>query len=112
MVDVSSTGVVTGVHKVEKSQQAESLQLFNASYFYAEHNGKRYLAFANLGKSSTHETVLVTLTPDGKQDRKLLFTTKDAEITIRPKECELLKGKLVIYGNKNNRYVRWAGMAL
>lgn len=88
------------------------MQLFNASYYYTEHNGKRYLAFANLGKGSTRETVLVTLTPDGKQDRQVLFTTKDAEITIRPRDCELHKGKLVIYRNKNDRYVRWVGMAL
>ena len=112
IVDVSATGAVTGVHKVDKSQQAESLQIFNASYYYTEYNSNRYLAFANMGKSSFHESVLVTLGADGKQSREVLFTTKDAEVTIRPKECDLVKGKLVMYGNKNNRYVRWVSKVL
>jgi hypothetical protein len=112
IVDVSATGVVTAVHKVDKSQQAESLQIFNASYYFAEHNSKRYLAFANMGKGSLRESVLVTLTPDGKQSREVMFSTKDAEVTIRPKDCRLHEGKLIIYANKNNRYVRWIGKTL
>ena len=112
LVDVTASGVVTDVHKVDKSQQAESLQIFNASYYFTEHNNNRYLAFANMGKSSFHESVLVTLGADGKQSREVLFTTKDAEVTIRPKDSELVKGKLVMYGNKNNRYVRWVSKAL
>lgn len=112
VIDVSAAGVVTGVHKVDKSQQAESLQIFNASYFYTEHNNKRYIAFANMGKGSFQESVLVTLTQDGQQSREVMFSTKDAEVTIRPKDCELHKGKLVMYANKNNRYVRWVGKAL
>lgn len=112
IVDVNKAGAVTGVHKVEKSQQAESLQIFNASYFYTEHNNKKYLAFANMGKGSLKESILVTLTPDGKQSREVMFTTKDAEVTIRPKDCELHNGKLVMYANKNNRYARWVGKTL
>lgn len=112
IVDVSAAGVVTGVHKVAKSQQAESLQIFNASYYFAEHNNKRYFAFANMGKGSLRESVLVTLAPDGKQNREVMFSTKDAEVTIRPKDCRLHNGKLVMYGNKNNRYVRWIGKTL
>ncbi|HKZ39128.1 MAG TPA: hypothetical protein VJ184_15805 [Chryseolinea sp.] len=107
VVDVSAAGVVTGSHKVEKSQQAEDLQLFNASYYYAEHNNNRYIAFANLGKGSFRESILVTIGPDGKQRREVMFNTKDAEVTIKPKDCELFNGKLVMYGSKNNRYVRW-----
>ena len=112
VVDVSAAGVVTGVHKVEKSQQAESLQLFNASYYYIEHNNNRYLAFANMGKSRVRESVLVTLSPDGKQNREVMFSTEDAEVTIKPKDCELYKGRLMMYGSKNNRYVRWISRAL
>jgi hypothetical protein len=112
VVDVNATGIVTAVHKVDKSQQAEDIQLFNASYFYAEHNNNKFLAFANLGKSSAHESILVTLTPEGRQTREVMFTTKDSEVTIKPKDCELYKGKLVMYGNKNNRYVRWMSKAL
>lgn len=112
VVDVNAAGAVTNVHKVEKSQQAESLQIFNASYFYAEHNNRKYIAFANMGKSSSRESVLVTISPDGKQTREVLFSTKDSEVTIRPKDCELLKGRLVMYGNKNNRYCRWISKAL
>lgn len=112
VVDVNAAGTVTNVHKVEKSQQAESLQIFNASYFYAEHNNRKYIAFANMGKSSSRESVLVTISPDGKQTREVLFSTKDSEVTIRPKDCELLKGSLVMYGNKNNRYCRWISKAL
>jgi hypothetical protein len=97
---------------VDKSQQAQDIQLFNASYFYTEHNNNKYLAFANLGKSSSHESVLVKVTPEGKQTREVMFTTKDSEVTIKPKDCEVHKGKLVMYGNKNNRYVRWVSKAL
>lgn len=112
VVDVSAAGAIAGVHRVEKSQQAEGLEIFNASYFYTEHNKNRYIAFANLGKFSTEESVLVTLAPDGKQTREVMFTTKDAEIRLRPKECHLHNGKIVMYGNKNNRYCRWISKTL
>lgn len=112
VVDVDASGVVSGIHKVEKSQQAEGFGIFNASYYYTEFDNKRYIAFANLGKPSLQQTVLVTLTRDGKQSREVMFTTKDAEVTIRPKECLLHKNKLVMYANKNNRYVRWVSKEL
>lgn len=111
VVDVSTAGVVTSVYKVDKSQQAEDLELFNASYYYTEHNNNKYLAFANLGKGNFRESVLVTISPNGKQTREVMFTTKDSEVTIKPKDCELYKGKLLMYGNKNNRYVRWISRA-
>jgi len=50
VVNVSATGAVVEVHKVEKSQQVEGLWLLNASDFYTEYNNNRYLAFSNLGK--------------------------------------------------------------
>jgi hypothetical protein len=112
VVDVSSTGAVKDVYKVEKSQQVESLEIFNGSYFYTEHNNNRYLAFANLGKGRAHESVLVTIDASGKIARKVMFSTEDAEVTIKPKDCRLHKGKLMMYGNKNNRYVRWLSMGL
>jgi hypothetical protein len=112
VVDVNAAGVVIGVYKVDKSQQAEDLQIFNASYYYTEHNNHRYLAFANLGKGSFRESVLVTISPDGKQTREVMFNTRDAEVTIKPKDCELYNGKLMMYGSKNNRYVRWISVAL
>ncbi|MBA4056963.1 MAG: hypothetical protein C0490_19770, partial [Marivirga sp.] len=82
VVNVSAAGVITSVSKVDKSQQAEDLQLFNASYYYTEYNDNKYLAFANLGKGSFRESVLVTISPDGKQTREVMFTTKDSEVTI------------------------------
>ncbi|MEJ7646473.1 MAG: hypothetical protein WKF87_17885 [Chryseolinea sp.] len=112
IVDVSAAGVVAAIHKVNKSQQAEDLQLFNAHYYYTEQNHKKYVAFANLGKSSFHESVLVTISPDGKQTREVMFSTKDADVTIKPKDCELYNGKLMMYGSKNNRYVRWISREL
>lgn len=112
VVDVNASGSVTGVTKVTKSQQAEDLQLFNASYYYTEHNGKKYLAFANLGKGNFRESVLVSITPDGNQTREVMFTTKDSDVTIKPKDCEFYKGKLIMYGSKNNRYVRWITKAI
>jgi hypothetical protein len=113
VVDVAASGAVTAVHKVEKSQQAADMEIFNASYFYTEYNGSKYFAFANLGKPSLHENVLVKIGADGKQTRETMYTTKDAEITIRPKDCVLLKGKkLLMYGTKNNRYVRWISRSL
>ncbi len=108
VVDVSATGTITAIHKIEKSQQAADMEIFKASYFYAEHNANRYFAFANLGKGSYEENVLVKLGSDGKQSREVMCTTKDAEITIRPKDCIMFQNKkLLMYGNKNNRYVRW-----
>jgi hypothetical protein len=113
VVDVNAAGTISGVYKVEKSQQAADLQIFNASYFYTEYNGNKYVAFANMGKPSYHENVLVKITPDGKQTREVMYSTKDAEITIRPKDCILYKGKkLIMYGTKNNRYVRWVAKGL
>jgi len=112
VVDVSATGAVTEVYKVDKSQQAESLGIFNASYYYAEHNNNRYLAFSNLGKSNFRESVLVTIGSNGKQTREVMFNTKDSDVTIKPKDCKLYNGKLMMYGNKNNRYVRWISKSL
>jgi hypothetical protein len=112
VVDVSATGTVKNVFKVEKSQQVESLEIFNGSYFYTEHNNNRYIAFANLGKGRAHESVLVTIDPSGKISRKVMFSTEDAEVTLKPKDCELYKGKLMMYGNKNNRFVRWLSLGL
>ncbi|MBT1700117.1 hypothetical protein KK083_24730 [Fulvivirgaceae bacterium PWU4] len=109
VIDVNAAGAITGVYKVEKSQQAVDMEIFNASYFYTEYNGSKYFAFANMGKPNFKENVLVKITPDGKQTKEVMYTTKDAEVTIRPKDCVLYKGKkLIMYGNKNNRYVRWA----
>lgn len=113
VIDVNAAGSITGVYKVEKSQQAADMEIFNASYFYTEYNGSKYFAFANMGKPSYKENVLVKIAPDGKQTREVMYTTKDAEITIRPKDCILYKGKkLIMYGTKNNRNVRWVGKAL
>lgn len=113
VVDVNATGVITGLHKIEKSQQAADMEIFNASYFYTEHNGNKYFAFANMGKPSYKENVLVKISADGKQAREVMYSTKDAEITIRPKDCVFYKGKkLIMYGTKNNRYVRWVGKTL
>lgn len=81
VVDVSAAGDVKGVYKVAKSQQAEGLQMFNASYFYTELNDTRYLAFANMGKSSSTESLLVKIAPNGSQTREVIFSTKDAEVT-------------------------------
>jgi len=41
-----------------------------------------------------------------------MFNTKDAEVTIKPTDCKLYNGKLMMYGNKNNRYVRWINKVL
>lgn len=113
VVDVTAAGEVKAVHKVSKSQQAESMQLFSASYFYTEFNNNKYFAFANMGKSNARESVLVKITPDGKQTSEVLFTTKDSEVSILPKDCVLFKGqKLIMYGQKNNRYVRWLSKSL
>jgi hypothetical protein len=113
VVDVTATGAVKAVYKVNKSQQAADLELFNASYFYTEHNNNKYFAFANMGKSNFRESVLVKITPEGKQTRETMFTTKDSEVTILPKDCEVYKGqKLIVYGQKNGRYVRWLSMNL
>jgi hypothetical protein len=113
VVEVSATGAIAKVHKVNKSQQAVDMEIFEASYFYAEHNGNKYIAFANLGKPNLHENILVKITPDGKQTREVMYSTKDAEVTIRPKDCMLFKGnKLMMYTAKNNRYVRWISKTL
>ncbi|HEY3430064.1 MAG TPA: hypothetical protein VGK39_05255, partial [Cyclobacteriaceae bacterium] len=113
VVDVTATGAVKAVYKINKSQQAESMELFNSSYFYTELNNNKYFAFANMGKSSYRESVLVKITPDGKQTSEVLFTTKDSEVSILPKDCVLFKGqKLIMYGQKNNRYVRWLSKSL
>lgn len=107
VIDVTANGVVNGVYKVDKSQQAEDLELFNASYYYTEYNNKKYITFANLGKGSFRESVLVTIAPNGNQNREIMFSTKDAEVTIKPRDCKMYDGKLMMYGNKNNRFVRW-----
>jgi hypothetical protein len=112
VVDVSASGTIHGVYKVEKSQQAEDIQIFNASYYYTEHNGNKYLAFANMGKGSFRESVLVTIAPDGSQKRDVMFSTKDSDVTLRPKDCRFYNGNLMMYGNKNNRYVRWMNRPL
>jgi hypothetical protein len=112
VVDVAADGTVKNTYKVDKSQQAEDLQLFNAHYFYTEQNNTKYIAFANMGKSSLRESVLVTIAPDGQQHREVMFSTKDAEVTIKPKDCVFHKGKLMMYANKNNRYVRWISKPL
>jgi hypothetical protein len=113
VVDVTSAGIVQAVHKVNKSQQASDFEVFNASYFYTELNNIKYFAFANLGKGNLTESSLVKITPDGKQTKETLFSTKDAEATILPKDCQLYKGKkLIIYAQKNNRYVRWLSKQL
>jgi hypothetical protein len=118
VVEVSAAGAITAVHKVKKSQQAVDMEIFNASYFYTEHNGTKYFAFSDLGKPNLHENVLVKIAPDGKQTRDVMYSTKDAEVTIRPKDCMLFRGnKLLMYTtknnrSKNNRYVRWIGKAL
>lgn len=113
VVDVAASGAITAVNKIEKSQQAADMDIFKASYFYTEHAGVRYFAFANLGKGSYEENVLVKLAADGKQTREVISTTKDAEITIRPKDCLVWQGKkMLLYGNKNNRYVRWLSREL
>ena len=112
VVDVTAAGAVKEVYKIEKSQQVESLQIFNASYFYTEYNNNRYFAFANMGKGREEESILVTIDPAGKISRKVMFTTTDAEVIIKPKDCELYKGKLMMYGNKNNRFVRWLALGL
>ncbi|HEY0741652.1 MAG TPA: hypothetical protein VGD40_09320 [Chryseosolibacter sp.] len=113
IVDVSASGAISNVHRVTKSQQAVDMEIFNASYFFTEVNGDKYIAFSNLGKPNLHENVLVKISPDGKQTREVMFSTKDAEVTIRPKDCMLFKGKkLIMYTTKNNRYVRWIGKAL
>jgi hypothetical protein len=113
VVDVSSAGAIKAVYKVEKSQQASDMDIFNVSYFYTEHNNVKYFAFADMGKGNYQESVLVKIGADGKQTREIMYTTKDSEITIRPKDAVLFKGKkLVMYGTKNNRYVRWASKTL
>jgi hypothetical protein len=113
VIDVSAAGKVLSVTKVTKSQQVEDLEIFNASYFYMEHNNNKYFAFANMGKGSLKESVLVKLTPDGKQTREVLFTNKETEVALLPKDCEVWKGKkLIMYGQKNARYVRWLSKTL
>lgn len=113
VVEVSAAGAITKVHKVTKSQQAVDMEIFNASYFYTEHNGNKYLAFSNLGKPNLHENVLVKISADGKQTREVMYSTKDTEVTIRPQDCMLFNGKkLIMYANKNNRYVRWIAKTL
>jgi hypothetical protein len=108
VVEVTASGAVKDVYRVEKSQQTSDIETFYSSYFYAEHNNNKYFAFANIGKGSLTESVLVKITPDGKQTREVIFNTKESEVTIRPMDCELYQGKtLILYGRKNNRYVRW-----
>lgn len=112
IVDVSLSGTVRDVYKVEKSQQIEDMQRFNASYYYFEHNDSRYVTFANLGKASFHESVIVNIDSNGKQSRQIMFSTKDAEVTIKPQDCAIHKGRLIMYGSKNNRYSRFLSRAL
>lgn len=113
VVDVTAAGAVKAIHKVNKSQQVEDLEVFNSSYFYTEVNNTKYFAFANMGKGKERESTLVKIAPDGKQTKEVLFTKEESEVVILPKDCVVWSGKkLIMYGQKNNRYVRWLSKTL
>ena len=49
--------------------------------------------------------MLVTLTPDGKYEKSLLFSNKDMDVVIRPKLARQTKANdLIIFGSFGKKY--------
>jgi hypothetical protein len=107
ILDVSETGKINAIHKINKSQQVENLDFLISSYFYFERNNKRYFAFSDLGKAHPKNCKLVTLYPDGNQIEEVLFTNEETEVMLMPNGCVIYQdNNLMMYGY-NNKIVRW-----
>lgn len=116
VVNVSASGDIMSMQKVEKSQQSTDLGYFYVSYFAREKGGKLDILFTDLGKNSVNmlgafkdtSATLVTIATDGTQSRAEVFNSETQEVTLRASDCfETEDGSILINANKNNRYSRF-----
>ncbi|WP_258104437.1 hypothetical protein [Marinoscillum sp. MHG1-6] len=113
VVDVSASGKISKVHKIEKSQQTMNLGYLFSSFYCTESKGKLLVFYTNLGKSNATmmgkmiktKAYLTTIDGQGNLDKKVIFSATSDRITLRAKDSyQRQDGNMVLYGHENNRY--------
>lgn len=115
-VKIDPSGQIKWAEKIVKSQRSVDDEGFFSSYLTAIVNGKlcfifndnpknvgyngegKFHAFTRGGESLV---VMVTLDQTGKQERKPLLDTFNAEVVTRPKVCEQIKNnEVILFGQR------------
>lgn len=124
VININPKGEIEWTEKIPKMQVTTNDGGYFSSYALAVRNDKMYFIFndnpANLfykpgGKLYNFRNqkgsvaVLVTLTEEGRYSKELMFSTKDAEVLIRPKVCEQTNDdEMILFGQwrKMHRFAK------
>lgn len=113
VVDVTSKGKINWVKQIEKSQETASLSTLYSSFGFEEYKNELLLFFTDFtteniktfGKVVETESVLVKIDQQGKENRNILFTASNDDLTIKAdKTYNATNGTYVLYGH-NGTYL-------
>jgi len=123
VININAQGEIEWTEKIPKRQVTTNDGGYFSSYALAVRNDKLHFIFndhpanlfyksggklSNFNKSKGSVAVLVTLTEEGRYSKELLFTSREAEVLIRPKACEQTNDNEMILIGQRKKMVRLA----
>ena len=118
MVNISAEGEILWTEKIPKRQVSSNDGGFYSSYLLGIIEDKLYFVFNDNPKNLFYKgegkvykftrneslVVVVELNSDGKQSREALFSTREANVIIRPKVCEQINSnEIILFGQKKKK---------
>ncbi len=113
-IDVSPTGKINWVNKIEKAQETSGLLTLFSSYDVAEYEDNLIFFFTDfssqntkaLGKIIDTESVMVKVNASGEQTRQTLLSASEDKITVKAKNTyQPQKGRYILYGHNGQLIV-------
>ena len=118
VVNISTEGEILWTEKIPKRQVSSNDGGFYSSYSLGIIEDKLYFIFNDNPKNLFYKgegkvykftrkeslVVVVELNSDGKQSREALFSTREANVIIRPKVCEQINSnEIILFGQKKKK---------